>query len=283
MEENYQQFIEKILKSRGRHGCKDDYYEKHHIKPKCLGGQDEEENMIDLFAKEHYKAHELLAKENPKEKGLQFAWFCMSIMRNQYTNKRYRCSAEEYEEAKKAMANSMSEITKGRIVSEETKEKHRKQVTGPNNPMYGKLGASNPNYGRVASEKTKEKIRKNHPNFSGANHPQCRAVYCVETNKMYWGAKAVQDELNININCVRDCCQGRQQTAGGYHWEYVDGNGKNRHTNNKPVKCIETGQIFWSIYIANKLLGIDNSDIVKCCKNQKKTAGGYHWEYVNKK
>lgn len=27
---------------------------------------------------------------------------------------------------------------------------------------------------------------------------------------------------------------------------------------------------------------IDASSIIRCCKNVQKTAGGYHWEYVEK-
>ena len=268
----YQQFIERIIKARGRHGCGNEYHEKHHIIPKCIGGSNDDENMIDLYAREHYIAHQLLAKENPKEKGLQFAWFCISIMRNEYTNKRYRCTPEEYEEAKKAMALAMSKITKGRIVSEETRQKHRKQTTGSGNPMYGKHH----------SKETIEKIKNNRHALKGKESPMCRAVYCIETNKMYWGATEVENKLKINKNCVRDCCKGRQKTAGGFHWEYVDGNGVHHHTGSKPVKCVETGQIFWGITLVTKLLKIDSGDIIKCCKNKKKTAGGYHWQYVNK-
>jgi hypothetical protein len=36
------------------------YYEKHHILPKCLGGLDDEDNLILLTAREHYICHKLL-------------------------------------------------------------------------------------------------------------------------------------------------------------------------------------------------------------------------------
>ena len=38
------------------------YTEKHHIKPKCLGGDNSEDNLVVLTAREHYMAHLLLAK-----------------------------------------------------------------------------------------------------------------------------------------------------------------------------------------------------------------------------
>jgi group I intron endonuclease len=49
----------------------------------------------------------------------------------------------------------------------------------------------------------------------------------------------------------------------------------------KPVKCIETGNIYMRASDARNELGIDNSQIGKACKIAGKTAGGYHWEYVS--
>lgn len=38
------------------------YYERHHINPRCMGGGDEDENLIHLTAEDHFMAHVLLAK-----------------------------------------------------------------------------------------------------------------------------------------------------------------------------------------------------------------------------
>lgn len=35
----YDEFIDNILKTRGRFACGDKYYERHHIVPKCCGGK----------------------------------------------------------------------------------------------------------------------------------------------------------------------------------------------------------------------------------------------------
>lgn len=61
----YLNFINDIIKTRGRFSCGDKYHEKHHIVPRCMNGTDDEDNLIDLYAKEHYEAHRLLALENP--------------------------------------------------------------------------------------------------------------------------------------------------------------------------------------------------------------------------
>ena len=68
----YNEFIQNILSTRGRFNV-NGYKERHHILPKCMGGNDDKENLIDLTAQEHYEAHRLLAIENPDNNSLQLA------------------------------------------------------------------------------------------------------------------------------------------------------------------------------------------------------------------
>jgi hypothetical protein len=63
------------------------FSEKHHIIPKCMGGGDNPENLVDLTAEEHYVAHQLLIKIYPNESGLIYATLMMTCGRN--TNKLY--------------------------------------------------------------------------------------------------------------------------------------------------------------------------------------------------
>ena len=46
------------------------------------------------------------------------------------------------------------------------------------------------------------------------------------------------------------------------------------------VLCVELNQIFKSISYASRELDIPAGNIVKVCKGERHTAGGYHWEYV---
>jgi hypothetical protein len=46
---------------------KDIYYEKHHIIPKCVGGKDNDDNIVSVTAREHFILHHLLAKEYVKQ------------------------------------------------------------------------------------------------------------------------------------------------------------------------------------------------------------------------
>lgn len=79
----YNEFIQNVLNTRGRFACGDEYHERHHIIPKCMGGTNDEENLVDLFAREHFLAHKLLAQENPNNNSLVYAWGCMAWAKTQ--------------------------------------------------------------------------------------------------------------------------------------------------------------------------------------------------------
>ena len=51
----------------------------------------------------------------------------------------------------------------------------------------------------------------------------------------------------------------------------------------KQVRNVETGIVYESVAIAADTLGISRTSITNCLTGRSKTAGGYHWEYANKK
>ena len=103
----YKEFIQNILDTRGRFNCGEEYHETHHILPRCMGGTDDEENLIDLFAREHFEAHRLLALENPENEKLIYAWHMMAIVKDKNQD-RYELSPEEYEDVKKKFSETHS-------------------------------------------------------------------------------------------------------------------------------------------------------------------------------
>lgn len=116
----YSEFIENILNTRGRFGVSaGEYKERHHIIPKCIGGSDDKDNLIDLYAKEHFLAHKLLAKENPTNYRLANAWWLMSTIENG-NQQRYVLTDDEYDDLKSFYADIKS-----------------KEFAGENNPTYG--------------------------------------------------------------------------------------------------------------------------------------------------
>ena len=64
-----------------------DYTEKHHIVPRCLGGSDEAANLVALTPEEHYVAHQLLVKMHPGNRALLHA--AVMMQRGRQNNKLY--------------------------------------------------------------------------------------------------------------------------------------------------------------------------------------------------
>ena len=145
----YDEFIQNILNTRGRFGCGDEYCERHHILPKCMGDGNEEENLIDLLAREHFIAHQLLVKENPDNSSLIYAWSLMAWAKRDYQD-RYVVTPEEYESIKIALSESRKGSKNpfyGKKHSEEMRQKIKELNSGENHPWYG----------RHHSEETKKK------------------------------------------------------------------------------------------------------------------------------
>lgn len=104
---NYQEFINNILHIRGRFMGNDEYHERHHIVPKCKGGTDAKENLIDLFAREHFIVHKLLAEENVGDDQLACAYAIMAFAKDK-NQQRYELSPEEYEDARQLCAQKFT-------------------------------------------------------------------------------------------------------------------------------------------------------------------------------
>jgi hypothetical protein len=62
------------------------YVEKHHIIPKCMGGDDSQENLTILTYREHFIAHRLLCAIYKEHRGVNYAFLCM--LRKQPTGER---------------------------------------------------------------------------------------------------------------------------------------------------------------------------------------------------
>ena len=103
----YKEFIDNILQTRGRFNCGNEYHERHHIIPKCKNGSDDDTNLIDLFAREHFIAHKLLAEENPDDDQLAHAYTLMAFVKDN-RQKRYELTPEEYEDARKIYSERFS-------------------------------------------------------------------------------------------------------------------------------------------------------------------------------
>ena len=78
---NYQRIYNQLIqRAKSRELAAPAYFERHHIIPKCKDGSDDPSNIVNLTAREHFLAHWLLHKIEPKNFRLLAAWnaFCQS-------------------------------------------------------------------------------------------------------------------------------------------------------------------------------------------------------------
>jgi len=123
-----------------------EYYEHHHIIPRCMNGNNNIKNLVYLTAREHFLAHWLLWKIY-RTKQLAYAFIRMS------TNKNIRITGKQYEITRKIRSEVYSGENspkgfKGKHHTNEVKQRQSVSKIGVKNPMFG-LGENHPNCKRV--------------------------------------------------------------------------------------------------------------------------------------
>lgn len=83
---NYTKIYDQLI-SRGRNRALTGYKESHHIVPRCMGGSDSKDNLVDLTPEEHYLAHQLLVRMYPEDRKLVYA--ASAMLRGRPMNKMY--------------------------------------------------------------------------------------------------------------------------------------------------------------------------------------------------
>ena len=141
------------------------------------------------------------------------------------------------------------------LLAEETKAKIKKAVSGENAPMLGKHH----------TKETKEKIRKAR-----------QGKYCGENNPNYGKHHSDESRKKMSESAKKRCtdewrlrCSERQKTKTGKD---------NPHS--KPIICLDTQIIYEAKSIASKDTGINAGHIGECCRDERKSAGGFKWRYI---
>ena len=230
----YNEFIQNILDTRGRFNCGEEYHETHHILPRCLGGTNDKDNLIDLFAREHFIAHKLLTLENPHNEKLAYAWWQMCHCTNDEAE--YEVTPYEYEDARQRVSAFLSESRKGennpfygKRHTQESKNKMSESHSGENHPLFGKsmpqetkrkIGEANK--GKKRSQESRRNISEAHKGKQvGKDNPRAKAVYCEELKEIRLTMKEWAEELGINRSYISFCCSGKVKSAKGYHFRYA--------------------------------------------------------------
>lgn len=105
---NYKRQYDLLIEKARQRGTVEGYKERHHIIPRCMDGDDEKENLVELTAREHYVAHRLLYMQH-KSSETAHAWFSMLRISE---NQERQFTSRQYERAKLAMATAVSKRLK---------------------------------------------------------------------------------------------------------------------------------------------------------------------------
>ena len=226
---NYQKIYNQII-NRAKTRQIEGYIEKHHIVPKCLGGEDIKENIIQLTSREHFICHQLLCEMYPNEFKLKQALFLMSIGKQKNKDKHYKISNRIYER----LRLEYSLLLIGKKQSKETKYKKSESMkkvwinkTKEEKKLNGKkiLETRIKNNNLYQTEETKLKIKKS---LIGRKitWEQKRNKFVLQYDlqdnfiKEYRSAIQADREMGGKGQNVGDCCKGRQKTAYGYKWKW---------------------------------------------------------------
>jgi hypothetical protein len=182
-EKIYNQIIKKAL-SEVRVRNTGTYYELHHILPKCLGGTNSKENLVNLTAKEHFICHRLLCEIYPENEKLKFALWMMCNSKNQNQGNRHVPSSKVYERIRTSHAEflsnhmkgaepinkgvpmsdtqkkKISDSNKGKKMSEECIEKRKASRKGFQFSEESKKRISEGNTGKIRTKEFKDNLSK---------------------------------------------------------------------------------------------------------------------------
>lgn len=93
---------------------------------------------------------------------------------------------------------------------------HKVDVSGVNNPMYGKCGDLHPSYGKVMEC------------FKGGNNPSAKKIMCLTTNEVFDTATEAAKKYNTDISHIIKCCRGKLKSSGRLEdgtklqWKYYE-------------------------------------------------------------
>ena len=224
---NYRKVYDQII-SRASSRSLEGYAENHHIVPRCIGGSDDDTNMVRLTAREHFVSHWLLYKIH-KTSSLAYAWNAMCL--NGSGQERYNSKSFEYARIAAGKAQSLrisgsghhlygkhhssetrakiSEANRGLVKhSEEAKELRRQWV------LEGKTGM----LGMKHTEESKKKISDARRGKFGV--PVIKTDLSGKTT-LYSTAGIAMTE-GYDSSSIIKCCKGKAKTHKKCTWRYAE-------------------------------------------------------------
>lgn len=218
-----------------------------------MGGSNNDDNLIDLYAHEHFLAHKLLAEENPNDTKLVTAYTMMAFTRND-KNKENELLPEEYEEARISLSNLMkkkwqdknyrslqAQILKKRWEDPEYRKKQSESRTKLNYKIWEDENHRK-NMGKKSKERwnnmSNEELKKQRESMKAISNKlwkdneyikrHCTPVFCIETQEYFLCQQDAVKKYHFSPSGLSSNLSGRQKSAGKHpitgeplHWKKV--------------------------------------------------------------
>jgi len=193
---NYKYLYKNLIKSRkNRQKIDGEYYEKHHIIPKCIGGTNSPNNIVYLTGREHYVAHWLLYRIRPHSTGISLAFWKMSIPNVKKVKRKYNVTSRAYQEAKKAMAEANRKLNLGKKVKPEHLVKWTRNKNNSKKIINIKTGETYSNSKQLWRDKFSDQIT-----YSAFNCYLRKKLKCKSRNRKVSNLDIYNWEYLLNEN-----------------------------------------------------------------------------------
>lgn len=192
------------------------YTEKHHIIPRCLGGNDDKNNLIRLTAREHYLVHLLLTRIHPGHLGLIHAFWMMS---NKQWNKNR--SSRDYALAKAIIASTMRRNvgTPEAIAKMARSKKGKSSWVGKKHSVESKRKQSESAKTRVIIPENEQKRRQG----IREKHRRSLLRYDLQGNLLaeYSSVRLAAEAIGSHVGSIVHAIQGKRvKTHKNSVWKY---------------------------------------------------------------
>lgn len=138
------------------------------------------------------------------------------------------------------------------------------------------------------------KAKKGSAPWNKGKHPRLHEVYygfdpsvavvCLEDGKTFYNQSAAARYYNIDRSLIGKSINQHRTLKNGLSFCRYNNITESRLPKTTAVRvlCVETNIIYNSMQEIEDTLGISHKNVSAACRGKRHTAGGYHWQYVNK-
>jgi hypothetical protein len=253
---DYKKIYDSLI-TKARNRTMPGYYEKHHVVPRCLGGDDCPANLVRLTPEEHFVAHQLLVKMYPNNSKLAFA---AHLMTTHTTN--HRVSNKLYGWLRRKLSEAMK----------------RNYLENPSPEVQQGLFR-----GKSHSDESKELISK-HTSIA-LRQKMAKDIFCFNMQgvflRKFTNLVEAAEFAETAPSNIKYCAEGKFKHIKGYLWSYTNvcpEIPKSMRTKNRKVHTPDG--IFDSVTDVMKYYKISSSNLVRHrCKSM--DSKYEKWYYVD--